>query len=83
MALKVVIAGMGTRGKDWVREVRASPAYELAACIDIDQNVLQHAALALNIPEQFCFLDLREAIERTNCDAVIVATSAESPYRSL
>lgn len=77
MALKVVIAGMGTRGKDWVREVRASPAYELAACIDIDQNVLQDAALALNIPEQFCFLDLREAIERTNCDAVIVATSAD------
>jgi hypothetical protein len=38
MALKVIIAGMGTRGKDWVWEVRASPAYELAACIDISMR---------------------------------------------
>ena len=76
MALKVVIAGMGARGKDWVREVRAAPAFELAGCSDIDQNILHAAAVALSIPPQLCFADLRTAIEQTNCDAVIVATSA-------
>jgi predicted dehydrogenase len=76
MALKVVIAGMGARGKDWVREVRAAPAYELAGCSDIDQKVLEAAAGGLNIPRQYCFRNLQEAIEQTNCDAVIVATAA-------
>jgi predicted dehydrogenase len=77
MALKIVIAGMGSRGKDWVREVRASPRYELVACSDIDQNILQDTASALNIPQRYCFLDLKEAIAQTNCDAVIVATPAD------
>ena len=77
MALKVVIAGMGSRGKDWVRELRAAPAYELAGCSDIDQNTLQAAAGALSIPLQLCFADLQTAIEQTNCDAVIVATPAD------
>src|SRR6476661_10563510 len=77
MPLKVVIAGMGSRANDWVRELRAAPAYELAGCSDLDQNTLQAAAGALNIPLQLCFADLRTAIEQTNCDAVIVATPAD------
>jgi predicted dehydrogenase len=77
MALKVVVAGMGSRGRDWVREIRAAPAYELAGCSDIDQYILQDASGALNIPQQSCFPDLQEAIEQTNCDAVVVATSAD------
>ncbi|MDQ1637629.1 MAG: hypothetical protein QOF62_968 [Pyrinomonadaceae bacterium] len=77
MALKVVVAGMGSRGRDWVREIRAAPAYELAGCSDIDQYILRDAAGALNIPQQSCFPDLQEAIEQTNCDAVVVATSAD------
>ena len=77
MALKVVIAGMGSRGKDWVRELRTAPAYELAGCSDIDQKTLQAAAGALSIPLQLCFADLQTAIEQTNCDAVIVATPAD------
>jgi predicted dehydrogenase len=77
MALKVVIAGMGSRGKDWVRELRTAPAYELAGCSDIDQKTLQAAAGALSIPLHLCFADLQTAIEQTNCDAVIVATPAD------
>jgi predicted dehydrogenase len=77
MAIEVVVAGMGARGRDWVREVRASPAYELAACVDVDQDVLDAAAANLNIPRQRCFVDLRQAIDETQCRAVIVATSAD------
>jgi predicted dehydrogenase len=78
MALKVVVAGMGARGRDWVREIKAAPAYELVGCSDIDPNILHHAAVALNIPQRSCFLDLRAAIQQTNCAAVIVAAPAES-----
>lgn len=77
MALKVVIAGMGARGKDWVREVRAAQAFEFAGCSDSAPNILQAAAGALSIPPQLCFADLQTAIEQTNCDAVIVATPAD------
>ena len=75
MAFKVVIAGMGSRGKDWAREVNSSSSFELAACVDIDQNVLRAAARTLNISEQSCFLNLDEALVQTGCDALIVATS--------
>jgi predicted dehydrogenase len=78
MALRVVVVGLGARGQDWVREVRASPAYELAACVDIDPNVLQRSAAQLQIPEQQCFVDVERALDHDGCQAVIVATAAAS-----
>lgn len=77
MAIEVVVTGMGARGRDWVREVRTSPAYQFAACVEVDQNVLTESAAVLNIPRQLCFTNLRRAIEETKCRAVIVATSAD------
>lgn len=74
MAIEVVVVGMGARGRDWVREVRASPAYELAGCVDVDREVLQSAGASSNIPRQRCFADLQNAIDETSCQAVIIAT---------
>jgi predicted dehydrogenase len=75
MAIRIVVAGMGPRGQDWLREVQSAPAYELAACVDTDQTVLQQAAGKLSIPPGQCFTKLGEALDRNSCDAVIVATS--------
>ncbi len=74
MAIKVVVVGMGARGRDWVREVRAATGFELAGCVEIDNDVRQNAAAALTVSPETCFKDLREAIEKTGCQAVIVAT---------
>lgn len=74
MAIEVVVVGMGARGRDWVREVRASPAYELAGCVDVDHGVLQSACAGLHIPRQQCFADLQNAIDETSCQAVIIAS---------
>jgi predicted dehydrogenase len=74
MAIEVVVVGIGSRGRDWVREVRASPAYELAGCVDTDPAVLQSAGDSLHIPRQRCFADLQNAIDETCCQAVIIAT---------
>ena len=78
MAVRVVIVGMGVRGRDWVREVRAAAAYELAACVDSDAEVLRQAASVLSIPPEQCFQELREALDQTACEVLIVATSADS-----
>ena len=74
MAIEVVVAGLGGRGRDWVREVRASPAYKLAGCADVDGNVRRSAAADLRIPRDQCFENLPDAIGKTECQAVIVAT---------
>jgi predicted dehydrogenase len=78
MAIQVIIAGMGPRGRDWVREVQSSTAFELAACVDTDGQVLQQAAVGLKIPRRSCFTDLVEALSKTPCQAAIIATSPEN-----
>jgi predicted dehydrogenase len=78
MAIKVAVIGLGPRGQDWVREVRAEPEYELVACVDSDADVLRRAAARLRLRPAHCFEDLRAALDAAACDAVIVATPAES-----
>ena len=74
MALGVAIVGMGLRGRDWVREVRAAPAFELVACVDSDENILRSAAASLQIPARHCFGDLTLALAQDGCQVIIVAT---------
>ena len=78
MAIEVVIAGMGSRGRDWVREVRNSAAFSLAAAVEIDQSVLEDASQRLRIPRQQCFTRLETALAEIPCQAVIVATPSDS-----
>jgi predicted dehydrogenase len=73
MAFRVVVAGLGSRGRDWVREVRADPAYELVAGVDNHPAALRAAPLP---PEQR-FADLDDALGRTSPDVVIVATPGD------
>jgi len=77
MAIRVTIVGLGGRGQDWIREVRVSRAFELAACVEIDQEVLQSARVKLQIPPEHCFPNLEKALDRVACQAVIVATPAD------
>jgi len=77
MAIKIAIVGLGARGQDWVREVRASPAFELVAGVEIDQAVLQSACAKLQIPQEDCFPNLEQALDRVACQAVIVATPVD------
>ena len=75
MAIRIAVVGLGPRGQDWLREVQKHPAFELAACVDIDPPTLKQATAKLSIPTEQCFTNLAEALDRARCDAVIVATS--------
>src|ERR1051325_1536456 len=77
MAIEIIVVGLGARGREWVREIKAAPAYQLVAGVDIDQKTLTRAATDLNIPRERCFAGLQEAIDKTNCQAAIVATPAD------
>jgi predicted dehydrogenase len=74
MAIRITVAGMGARGQDWVREVRTNPAFELAACVDVDPGALQQASSRLGISTDQCFTNLERALDDSGSQAVIVVT---------
>ena len=71
MAIRVVVVGLGPRGLDWLREIQTTSSYELVACVETDQSILNQVSLAPNKR----FNQLAEALDQISCDAVIVATS--------
>lgn len=77
MALRIAIAGMGERGREWARQIQDSPQWELAGCADLDDRALDAAASSLGLSEQRCFPSLTEALDAVPCDAVVVATSTD------
>jgi predicted dehydrogenase len=77
MAIKVIVVGAGARGRDWVREVRRAAEYELAACVETDEESLRQTASAFGLSAAQCFRSLEEALRAVDCDAVIVATPAD------
>lgn len=74
MAIPVAVLGLGSRGAEWVRHVRAAPGFELTACIEADAAVLAREAARLRLPADRCFSSLAAACERRPSRAVIVAT---------
>jgi predicted dehydrogenase len=68
---------MGARGRDWVREIRKNDLYKLVACVDNDREVLQRSAQVMQVAEGKCFIDLNEALEKHDIEAVVVATSPD------
>jgi len=75
--VRVIVAGLGPRGQDWVRTVRGTPGTELAACVDPDEGALRAAGRALALAPDRCFGHLDDALNQVACDAVIVATSLD------
>ncbi|HEY0430158.1 MAG TPA: Gfo/Idh/MocA family oxidoreductase [Pyrinomonadaceae bacterium] len=71
MAIRVVVAGLGPRGLDWLREIQTATGYELVACVETDQSILNRVSVTPNKR----FTQLAEALAQNPCDAVIVATS--------
>lgn len=74
MAIEVVIAGMGRRGRDWLKEARASGRFEVVAAVDVDQRALDTVSAQLEMPPERCFTDLSQALDKTHSKAVIVVT---------
>ncbi len=82
MALRVVIAGLGSRGRDWVREVRAASDYELVGCVDSDEQTLRNASASLGLDPSRTFVCLDTTLGQYACDVLIVATSADEHVKA-
>src|SRR5262245_29819179 len=82
MAIRVIVAGAGARGNDWLREVQADPDCRIVACADVDAKAREQAGAKWSIPTQSCFANLDQAIEQVECEAVIIATPPEHHARN-
>jgi predicted dehydrogenase len=75
MAIRIVVVGLGPRGQEWLREIQTASGYQLVACVDVNTAALTQASSKGVVPPKICFTELEEALDRNDCNAVIVATS--------
>jgi len=80
MAIRIVVAGMGPRGQDWLREIQKASGYAPVACVDVDSAVLREMCSKGVATSNQCFTRLVEALDQNECDAVMVATSPGSHF---
>lgn len=77
MAFRVIVAGAGgVRGRDWMREIKSASAFELAACVDTNEEALHQSAGVHALSPAQCFPRLHDALQAIPCDAVVVSTPA-------
>ena len=73
----MIVAGLGSRGREWVRELGGDDAFELVGCVDVDAAALDQVSSSSGVLRRNCFKDLKEALRALECDAVIIATPAD------
>lgn len=78
MAIPVIVVGLGSRGRDWVREVRGHRAFDVAAAVERDPAARQRVAADIGVESDHCFADLPAALAQVPGGAVIVATPVET-----
>jgi predicted dehydrogenase len=78
MAIRVVVLGLGRRGREWVGVLRAAPGFELVGTVEPDPATRWAAVAALRLPDGLCHDNLDAAIEAGAPRAAIVATSIDS-----
>ena len=80
MAIRIIVVGLGPRGQDWLREIQKSSVFVPVACVDIDPATLHDVCSKGIITAKQCFSELTEALDKNECDAVMVATSPETHF---
>jgi predicted dehydrogenase len=75
--IRVATIGLRGRGKDHIKEITGQPNVELVALCDVDQNVLDERAKALEAQTQKkpqTYTDFRKLLDDKSIDAISIAT---------
>jgi predicted dehydrogenase len=72
------VLGLGQRGRQWVRLLRATPGFELAGTVESNPETRLAAAAALGLRAEQCHDRVEAAAEVGAPHAAIVATSIDS-----
>ena len=71
MAIRIIVVGLGPRGQAWLHEIQKASRYQLVACVDTDPGALRDVCNKGVLAST----QLSDALDQTECDAVLVATS--------
>ena len=74
MALKLIQAGVGGMGGQWVKALAGRADVEVVAIVDIADKPLAEAGDALNVPADRQFKDLAQAVAAMKADAILTVT---------
>lgn len=76
MSLRIIQVGMGGWGQNWAAYIVPQvKEIEPRAWVDLDADTLAQARERLSLPVEACFLSLEEALEKVECDAVLITAS--------
>lgn len=76
MTIRIVQVGMGGWGRDWAAHIVPQvKEIEPVAWVDLDAPTLELARTRLSLPAECCFLSLEEALDKVQCDAVLITAS--------
>jgi predicted dehydrogenase len=76
MAFRLVQVGMGVWGRNWATQViQRSEDVEIAACVDLDAEMLVKAQQLLSMSPERCFQTLESALASVEADAVLITGS--------
>ena len=76
--LRMIVVGAG-RGQSHVRSLLAQPdKFELVGLVDVDEGRLRTAMNNLQLPDQLAYTSYPEALEKSSCDGVVIATWART-----
>jgi predicted dehydrogenase len=70
--LRLIVAGVGFWGRNWIPVVRASPHWELVALVDTDDAALSRGASLAGVDPSACFGSITAAAGTTDGDAVLI-----------
>ena len=75
MAIRIIVVGLGPRGKIWLHEIQKASTYKVVACVDLNPAALRDVCNKGVVTSSQCFNQLGDALDRVECDAVLVATA--------
>jgi predicted dehydrogenase len=78
--ISVVQVGLGPWGRSWAEVARDAEGAELTAAVDPAPEALLFAEEELRLPPGRHHLSLDEALEKTDCDCVLVVTPPETHH---
>lgn len=70
--LRMIQVGLGGWGWSWTQVVLDSPHWELAAIVDLNEEILANACSSYGLDKSMAFPSLKEAIQQVEADAVLV-----------
>jgi predicted dehydrogenase len=69
---RLMLIGTGFWGRTWIHVVRASPHWELAALVDVDEVARHEAAANAAASQAACFASVADATDALRVDAALV-----------